>query len=66
MSNPVELLHELAESCGRENDVGFWILTSAAAHIDPNYDWSGDTEGSTAEVLFWMRKRLKGEIWQEN
>jgi hypothetical protein len=51
--DPAQLLIELAESCTRTEDAAFWILTSAAAHVDPNY--KGDSEGSTAAAFYWNR-----------
>ena len=51
--DPIDILIELAESCDRSQDAGFWILISAAVHLDPTYDWSRDHDGSSAAILFW-------------
>lgn len=49
--DPLEILDDLAASCSRADDAGFWILTSAEFHL------SGfqDDEGSTADAFFWNK-----------
>jgi hypothetical protein len=49
--DPLEILDSLAKSCTRAEDAAFWILTSAAAHLQ-GFE---DDEGSTAEAFYWNR-----------
>lgn len=47
--DPVEILDHLARGCSRAEDAAFWVLTSAAAHLNGyNLD---DGEGSTMARL---------------
>lgn len=46
--DPVEILDIRARSCSRAEDCAFWILTSAAAHLN-GYDLN-DGEPSTVET----------------
>lgn len=54
-NDPVKMLRELADSCGRTNDAGFWILISAAEHVIHGTRKALDVDGSTAEYFFWGR-----------
>lgn len=56
----IRLLTSLADACDRKNDVGFWILTSAAAHLGGDHEQGED--GSTAENLFWQPRRISESI----
>jgi hypothetical protein len=49
--DPLEILDSLAKSCTRAEDAAFWILTSAAAHLQ-GFE---DDEGSTADAFYWNR-----------
>jgi hypothetical protein len=50
--DPFDILDSLAKSCSRAEDAAFWILTSAAAHVN-GYDLD-DGEGSTV-AAWWNR-----------
>lgn len=49
MLDPVLILQDLAESCSRAEDCGFWILVSAVFHLEGGHD----NKESSAEILFW-------------
>jgi hypothetical protein len=51
--DPVEIIDIRARSCARAEDAAFWILTSAAAHLN-GYDLN-DGEGLTVEA--WLRSQ---------
>lgn len=51
--DPIEILNELADSCGASEDAAWWILTSAAAYLN-GYDLD-DGEGST--VAAWLLRK---------
>ncbi len=44
------LLNALIDSCTPREDVAFWILTSAAAHVS---GLAGERSTSTAALFFW-------------
>ena len=52
--DPVDILTDAARSMMRWDDDAFWVLTSAAAHLN-GYDLD-DGEGSTVEALFRRRE----------
>lgn len=52
--DPIQILWDLAKSCTRAEDDAFWILTSASAYLNPDYNFH-DGEGSTAAAFYWDR-----------
>jgi hypothetical protein len=51
--DPVDMLNYRARSCPRSEDAAFWILTSAAAHLNGyNLD-----DGEPSTVRLWWEAR---------
>lgn len=56
--DPVDILNDAATSCSRAEDPAFWVLTSAAAHLN-GYDLDDGQESSVDCLLassLWFRR----------
>jgi hypothetical protein len=59
MLDPVEILHDLADSCQRRDDDGFWILVSAAAWLSGYFGRPGPLTGElglSSVAVWWVKQ----------